>query len=113
MPVTNQVEVAPPLTNVDDLWFEQAKVHEAAVGRTPRAINRAGELQPLGHAARSTEPARALDAAGGTETVQVKMGKMRGRIESYEQWLFNSPFRMQLVGPFHDRQRRPSPTTDD
>ena len=81
VPSADEVEVTLPLPDIENLWFEQAKVHQAALGAAPAAINRARQFEPLSHTRRRTQAALAVHAASRTQAIHVKLGKMGRRVK--------------------------------
>src|SRR5262249_37564441 len=79
VPPAVKVEETPMLPYIKNLRFEQAKVHQAALGALPSAINRPGQLEVLRHSGRGTQPARALHASRRALTVKAQPGKMTRR----------------------------------
>src|SRR5580704_1554315 len=83
LPSAHEVDGTPPLPD-KNLRFDQAKFHQTALGSPPAAINGAAQLEGLGRIPRGTEAARALHAAGGPHAIEVKLGRMRRRVEINE-----------------------------
>jgi hypothetical protein len=86
----------------------QTKRHQAALGASPAAVNRAAQFQALHHARRGAQPARALQPPRGPHAVQVKPGKMRSR-EKINVERIRPAVGDQLARTRPVQQRRPTP----
>src|SRR5215469_13125689 len=111
MPPAIKVEEALALPDIDDLWFQQAKRHQAALRTTPAAINGAAQLYPLRHITRGTKPSRTLQTSRGPQSIHVELGRVGRRKERNVKWICTPAFGDKLAGSVPGQERSPA-TTD-
>src|SRR6476620_6660060 len=86
-PSAVEIEVTLPLADVDDSDFQQAELHEGVVGAAPTTVHRATEVKRFDDTWRCAQRAAALQAASGTEAVEVKPGEMSRWEERDIEWI--------------------------
>jgi len=109
LPPPVEIEEAPALANVEDLGFEQAKVHDASHGAAPATINGAAQLQVLRHTRGAAQPAGALHSPCRTQAVEMKPGEM-GRRKERDVERICSVFSSQRAVSGPVQKRCPAPT---
>jgi hypothetical protein len=108
-PSAVEIEVTLPLADVEDSDFQEAELHQGVVGAAPTTVHRAAELKRFDDAWGCTQRAGALQAARGTEAVEVEPGEMTRWVERNVERIRSSlGDEFAVSGPVE--QGRPAPT---
>lgn len=108
-PSAVEIEVTLLLAEVEDSEFQEAELHQGVVSAAPDTVDRATELQRFDDTSGCTHRAGALQAARGTEAVEVELGEMSRWVERDVKRIRSGPGD-ELAVSRPVEQWRPAPT---